>query len=138
MLTFERTCSTTPVAMSAEDPEEPSDDEESFDDEIFKPMHHPGKLRIDLQLRVPGEDVTSRRAKRENLDRFMWTCCGATGLDPGCEDGGTSGRELRTSILYLKITACPRTGTTSRNFPGTGRERATSTTTMRKGKNNRS
>ena len=74
--------------MSAEHPEEPSDDEESFDDEIFKPMHHPGKLRIDLQLRVPGEDVTSRRAKRENLDRFMWTCCGATGLDPGCEDGG--------------------------------------------------
>ena len=88
VLTFERTCSTTPVAMSAEDPEEPSDDEESFDDEVFKPMHHPGKLRIDLQLRVPGEDVTSRRAKRENLDRFMWTCCGATGLDPGCEDGG--------------------------------------------------
>ena len=74
--------------MSAEHPEEPSDDEESFDDEIFKPMHHPGKLRIDLQLHVPGEDVTSRRAKRENLDRFMWTCCGATGLDPGCEDGG--------------------------------------------------
>ena len=53
--------------MSAEDPEEPSDDEESFDDEVFKPMHHPGKLRIDLQLRVPGGDVTSRRAKRENL-----------------------------------------------------------------------
>ena len=74
--------------MSAEHPEEPSDDEESFDDEVFKPMHHPGKLRIDLQLHVPGEDVTSRRAKRENLDRFMWTCCGATGLDPGCEDGG--------------------------------------------------
>ena len=140
MLTYERTCSTTPVAMSAEDPEEPSDDEESFDDEVFKPMHHPGKLRIDLQLRVPGEDVTSRRAKRENLDRFMWTCCGATGLDPGCEDGGDQWQGIKDKypLPELKITACPRTGTTSRNFPGTGRERATSTTTMRKGKNNRS
>ena len=42
--------------MSAEHSEEPSDDEESFDDEQFKPMWHPGKLRIDPQLRVPGED----------------------------------------------------------------------------------
>ena len=81
--------------MSAKHPEEPSDDEESFDDQIFKPMHHPGKLRIDLQLRVPGEDITSRRAKRENLDRFIWTCCGATGLDPGCEDGGNQWQGIK-------------------------------------------
>ena len=74
--------------MSAEHSEEPSDDEESFDDEQFKPMWHPGKLRIDPQLRVPGEDCTSRRAKREGLDRFVWTCCGATGIDAGCEDAG--------------------------------------------------
>ena len=44
--------------MSAEHSEEPSDDEESFDDEQFKPMWHPGKLRIDPQLRVPGEDLS--------------------------------------------------------------------------------
>ena len=76
------------TTMSAEHSEEPSDDEESFDDEQFKPMWHPGKLRIDPQLRVPGEDCTSRRAKREGLDRFVWTCCGATGIDAGCEDAG--------------------------------------------------